>query len=106
MATNTTETRRQDKRQADGETQRREPSGPRLDAAPVRGRPANENDPATSMMMAKLRRKPSSAPFAVAGFVSLFWVFGWFAIYSNSLFATGNAFTTAGLPETFRAVAL
>ena len=52
MASNTTEQRRQDKRGADTEAQRRE-QPPRLEA-PLRGRPANENDPGTSQMLKHL----------------------------------------------------
>ena len=76
MASKTTETRRQDKRQAEPELQRREPPRVNIEPAPVRGRPANENDPGTSMMLAKLRRQPSYMPFGVAFILSLAWVAG------------------------------
>ena len=106
MASNTTETRRQDKRPGDTEAQRRESQRVSLDTAPVRGRPANENDPGTSMMLARLRRQPSSAPYFVAFFLTLAWVAGWFFIFSNTLIAADGALSPKGLPDTMRALAL
>ncbi len=107
MASNTTETRRPDKRQADAEAQRREPPRVSLDVAPVRGRPANENDPGTSMMLARLRRQPSYAPYFVAFFLLLPWVAGWFYAFSNTLMtASGGLLSPANLPATMQAFAL
>ncbi len=106
MASNTTETRRQDKRAAESETQRREPPRGSLDAAPVRSRPANENDPGTSMMLARLRRQPSYFPYYAAFIISLAWLGGWFFIFSNSLLSGAAAGTPEGLAEPMKAVAL
>ena len=100
MANNTIETRRPDKRSANAEAPRREPKV-RVEAAPVRGRPANENDPGSSMMLAKLRRQPSYAPYYAAFFLSLAWIAGWFFTFSNTLTATAGT-----LPEIMRAIAL
>lgn len=58
---------------------------PPLDAGTVRGRPANENDPTTSMMMARLQRQPSNSAYLAAFLMSLAWVFGWAIIYSGTL---------------------
>jgi len=77
MANNTIETRRPDKRSANAEAARREPRA-RLEGAPVRGRPANENDPGSSIMLAKLRRRPSYVPYYAAFLLSLIWIAGWF----------------------------
>ena len=101
---NTTETRRPDRRPGETESPRRD--GPRLnaDSTPVRNRPANENDPGTSMMLARLRRQPSYAPYYVAFFLSLAWVGGWFFIFSNSLFAITDV--TRDMAQTMQGVAL
>jgi len=106
MASNTTETRRQDKRAAEAETQRREPPRGSLDPAPVRGRPANENDPGTSMMLARLRRQPSFAPYYAAFALSLAWVAGWFFIFSSTLFGSQGAAAPEGMADTMTALAL
>jgi hypothetical protein len=71
---------------------------------PVRSRPANENDPALAMMLARLRRSPSYGVFYVVGTVTLFWVFGWFLVHSSDSFSPTGAVPT--LPEVMRAVAL
>ncbi|MGL4527118.1 MAG: hypothetical protein ACRCUC_09070, partial [Aestuariivirga sp.] len=106
MASNTTETRRQDKRAAEAEIQRREPPRGSLDPAPVRGRPANENDPGTSMMLARLRRQPSFAPYYGAFALSLAWVAGWFFIFSGTLFGSQGAAAPEGMADTMTALAL
>ncbi|MGA7266509.1 MAG: hypothetical protein WBX21_02025, partial [Aestuariivirga sp.] len=106
MASNTTETRRQDKRAAEAEIQRREPPRGSLDPAPVRGRPANENDPGTSMMLARLRRQPSFAPYYAAFALSLAWVAGWFFIFSSTLFGSQGAAAPEGMADTMTALAL
>ena len=80
MASNTVETRRRDKRSAERQAESRR--SPSLEAAPLRGRPANENDPGTSMMMARLHRKPSNTAYYVAIPAILAWVFVWFMAYS------------------------
>ncbi|HUR43144.1 MAG TPA: hypothetical protein VMZ01_03485, partial [Aestuariivirga sp.] len=103
MTNNTVDTRRPDNRSANAnaEAVRREPPRARLEGAPVRGRPANENDPANSLMLAKLRRPPSYVPYYAAFLLSLIWIAGWFFTFSNTL--TGGQ---GGLPETMRALAL
>ncbi len=76
---NTTETRRPDRRPGETEAPRRD--APRLsaDAAPVRNRPANENDPGTAGMLARLRRRPSGMPYGLlAFFLAAVWTGGWF----------------------------
>jgi hypothetical protein len=60
------------------------------DTARLRGRPANENDPATAMMLAKLRRPPSYAVYFGAFGLSLVWLFGWFLLNSNAIFFPPN----------------
>ncbi|HQX85099.1 MAG TPA: hypothetical protein PKV23_06385, partial [Aestuariivirga sp.] len=80
MASNTVETRRRDKRSAERQAESRR--GPSLEATPLRGRPANENDPGTSMMMARLHRRPSYVAYYVAIPAILAWVFVWFMAYS------------------------
>ena len=65
--------------------------GAELDAAPLRNRPANENDPSTAMMLARLRRQPSNGIYAVAFGLSLLWIFGWFFSHSELLNADGLA---------------
>ena len=73
--------------------------------APVRNRPANENDPGIAMMLAKLRRQPSYGVFYAAFAISLIWIFGWFLVHSSEIFvSTNNA--TPSLPDMMRAVAV
>ncbi|MGB9142624.1 MAG: hypothetical protein WCB71_10565 [Aestuariivirga sp.] len=97
MANNSVETRRRDKRSADRNADmRRTPS---LEDAPLRGRPANENDPGASLMLARLNRPPSYSAFYVAGFFILAWVFGWSAFYSPN-------FTSQTTPEMVQSLAL
>lgn len=57
----------------------------------LRARPANENDPATAMMLARLRRAPSYTVFVGVFFLSLIWVFTWSYVYSDLLIATQAA---------------
>ena len=84
MASNTVETRRRDKRAADRQAEARR--SPSLEAAPLRGRPANENDPGSSLMLARLNRQPSHSAYYVAFVLSLAWIFGWSMLYSATLF--------------------
>ena len=106
MASNTTETRRKDKRNIESELQRRDQPRPATETVPLRSRPANENDPGTSMMLAKLRRQPSFAPFYVAFGLSLGWVAAWFFVFSNSILAAPAPLDPRALPETMKAAAL
>ena len=81
---NTTDTRRSDRRQ--DEASRRDT--PRLSAepAPVKGRPANENDPGTAMLLAKMRRRPSFTPYALVSVIlTALWSGGWFFVNSSAL---------------------
>ena len=83
---NTTDTRRSDRRQADADAMRRET--PRLsgEPAPVKGRPANENDPGTAMLLARMRRRPSFTPYALfAVILTALWSGGWFFVNSAAL---------------------
>jgi Apolipoprotein A1/A4/E domain len=64
--------------------------GPELEASQLRGRPANENDPTTAMMLARLRRPQSNTPYIIAFAISLFWLSGWFATYSSILLPSVN----------------
>lgn len=73
------DTRRRDKRSAERQPEVRR--APALDAAPLRNRPANENDPGTSRLLARLNRRPSSGAYYVAFALSLAWIFGWSMIY-------------------------
>ena len=84
MASNTVDQRRRDKRGADRQAETRR--APSLEAAtPVRGRPANENDPGSNLMIARLHRPPSYSAYYAAGVLTLIWVFGWSMIYSTTL---------------------
>ncbi len=84
MASNTVETRRRDKRLAERQAElRRNPSA---ESAPLRGRPANENDPGSSLMLARLNRQPSYMAYYVAFVLSLAWIFAWSMLYSATLF--------------------
>ena len=81
---NTTDTRRSDRRNAEADASRRD--APRLSGEPVKGRPANENDPGTAMLLAKMRRRPSFMPYAiVAVILTALWSFGWFYVSSGTL---------------------
>lgn len=70
---------------------------PSLENAPLRGRPANENDPGVSLMLARLHRQPSYSPYYVAFALSLVWIFGWFMIYSATFFNQTSAETVRSL---------
>ena len=83
MANNTVDTRRRDKRPVEQPAEARR--APSLDTAPLRGRPANENDPGTARLMARLNRRPSYGAFAVAALAILAWVFVWSMSYSATL---------------------
>ena len=88
---NTTEQRRSDRRQAESDAQRREPPRIAADQANGKGRPANENDPATAMMLARLRRRPSFTPYALVSImVTAIWSGGWFFANSDTLGASAS----------------
>jgi preprotein translocase subunit YajC len=86
MASNTVETRRGRDRQRAADRQAEARRSPPLEAAPLRGRPANENDPGSSLMLARLNRQPSYTAYYVAFVLSLAWIFGWSMLYSATLF--------------------
>jgi hypothetical protein len=69
---------------------------PRL---PVRGTPANENEPAAAEAITNIKRRPSATPFWVAFAVSLIWIFACIAIYGPILFKQGNLLATSNLPQ-------
>ncbi|HTN96364.1 MAG TPA: hypothetical protein VL101_05260, partial [Nordella sp.] len=71
----------------------------------MRGRPANENEPASAAMTASLRRKPSKAPYVVAFGLSLLWVFLWFWSFSPAILDRPNAFAPQARPQTMIALA-
>ncbi len=81
MANGTVDTRRRDKRPVDRHPDIR--SAAPQDVSSVRSRPANENDPVSSRLMAKLHRKPSYSAYAVAILLTAIWVFGWSMNYAG-----------------------
>ena len=52
----------------------------------LRGRPANENDPSSAMMLQRLRRPPSYDVIWASAVLSIIWAVGWFWVYKD-LFA-------------------
>jgi hypothetical protein len=74
-----------------GEAQRRE--------AALKARPANENEPSNAALFARLKRRPSTAPFWFAFFTSLLWVFVFAAIYGPLLTAGPDPFSADNLPQ-------
>jgi Apolipoprotein A1/A4/E domain len=75
---------------------------PELEAPQLRNRPANENDPSTAMMLARLRKQPSNSVYAIAFGLSLLWIFGWFFSRSEIFSAEGLAKqTSADLVQAF-----
>ena len=80
-------------------------SGRRHRETPLRGRPANENEPITAAMTASLRRRPSFAPYYVAFVLSLLWVFLWFWSFSPAILDKPNPFATPAMPQTMIALA-
>jgi hypothetical protein len=98
MATRNTDRNRQDRSapmQIAAETER----------SPLRNRPANENDPGTAAMLAKLRRPPSYMVYVGAFALSIVWMFGWMLVNSNAIFFPPDN-QAPSLPEAMRAVAL
>jgi hypothetical protein len=66
---------------------------------PVRGIPANENEPGGTALIASFKRRPSSAPFWVAFVISLAWIFACAALFGPSLANESNLLGSAGLPK-------
>ena len=96
MAANSVESRRRDRRTvaAEGDVA--------AEGGPVRSRPANENDPTAAGLMNRLYRRPPNTSYYAAFALSLAWIFGWFLIYSTTLF-TGQP---ANLPNLMQAIAV
>src|SRR5262245_8161243 len=113
MANNTIEPRRPQRRLPGRERPAGEPvkrregdaPPPRVEA-PLRSRPANENEPGTAAMIASLRRQPSHAPYYIAFAISLLWVFSWSLIYSPTIFGQPAPFAAAALPHTMAALSV
>ena len=79
---------------AEAESQRREAQRANLEGAPLHSRPANENDPATAMLLAKMRRRPSFIPYAIFAVIpTALWSGGWFFANSSTLSANASATT-------------
>src|SRR5215207_1879536 len=101
MATNTSEPRRL-RRASRRESERHieddssEFSGAR---PPLRGTPANENEPGSAALLSNLKRRPSAAPFWVAFIVSLIWIFACMAIFGPAIFSEANPFGPGGLTK-------
>ena len=66
---------------------------------PLRSRPANENEPGTAALIARMRKRPSSAPLWVAFLTSMMWVFAFFALFSEQLFILADPFNSKNLPR-------
>jgi len=49
----------------------------------LRGRPANENDPSSAMMLQRLRRPPSYDVIWASVVLSIIWAAGWFWVYKD-----------------------
>jgi hypothetical protein len=101
MATRTSDRNRQDRSPALQASNDISPS----DRSPLRNRPANENDPGTALMLAKLRRPPSYMVYYGAFALSLLWILGWAMINSNAIFFPPDN-QTPTLPDAMRAIAL
>ena len=99
MATNTGDPRRMrraTRRDPDRHHEEAATQPPRL---PVRGTPANENEPTAAAVINNIKRRPSATPFWVAFAVSLAWIFACAAIYGPILLRQGNLFATSNLPQ-------
>jgi hypothetical protein len=67
---------------------------------PLRGRPANENEPVSAAMIAGLRRRPSNTPFFIAFGLTLLWTFLWFWSFSAAVLENPNPLSTQAMPQT------
>jgi hypothetical protein len=107
MATNTGEPRRirrASRREAERHTEpvpQESFAGARM---PVRGVPANENDPGGAILVSNLKRRPSFTPFWVAFALSLLWIFAGAAIFGPSLSREASLFSSSGLPKVLTAL--
>jgi hypothetical protein len=66
---------------------------------PVRGVPANENEPGTSALLANLKRRPPTTAFWLAFVVSLLWIFACAAMFGPDIASEANLLGAAGLPK-------
>jgi len=98
--------RRQQGRDRNAEAGRREADLGATRDAPLRGRPANENEPASAAMTASLRRKPSHTPYYLAFVLSLLWIFLWFWSFSSAVLEKPNPFSTQSMPQSMIALAV
>ncbi|MGE0238698.1 MAG: hypothetical protein AB7S59_08280, partial [Parvibaculaceae bacterium] len=106
MVNNPNDPRRPQRRQQGrGEAGRRDAELGATRDTPLRGRPANENEPISAAMTASLRRRPSFAPYYVAFILSLLWVFLWFWSFSPAILDKPNPFATPAMPQTMVALA-
>jgi ABC-type transporter Mla subunit MlaD len=110
MTTNTIDPRRPQRRLPGRERpageplKRREGEAPVKGEAPLRSRPANENEPGTAAMIASLRRQPSHLPYYISFGISLLWVFSWSLVYSPVIFGQAAPFAASSLPQTMAAL--
>ncbi len=56
---------------------------PKAQQNQLRGRPANENDPGSALMLQRLRRPPSYDVIWAAIVISAIWTAGWFWVYKD-----------------------
>ncbi|HUE46091.1 MAG TPA: hypothetical protein VMO81_07570, partial [Aestuariivirgaceae bacterium] len=78
---------------------REEPRGNASRRDGPKPRPANENEPNNAALFARLKRRPSTAPFWFAFFASLLWVFVFAAIYGPLILTGRDPFNTNNLPQ-------
>jgi hypothetical protein len=107
MVNNPNDPRRPQRRQQGRESSSRRDAdvGPTRET-PMRGRPANENEPLSAAVTASLRRRPSPAPLYLAFGLSLLWVFLWFWSFSPAVLEKPNPFSTQSMPQTMIALAV
>lgn len=107
MANNQMDKRRRDRRMPDREMEL-PPESESIAAAepPLRSRPANENDPGISMLLARLRRQPGYTTYYAAFALSLIWIFGWFLVFSGTIFNQPAPFARQALPETMKGLSV
>jgi hypothetical protein len=98
--------RRQQGRDRNAEAGRREAEPGATRETPLRGRPANENEPVSAAVTASLRRKPSHAPYYLAFVLSLLWIFLWFWSFSAAILEKANPLSTQSMPQTMIALAV
>ncbi len=101
MVNNPNEPRRPQRRQQGrSDSSRRDAEVSTTRETPLRGRPANENEPVSAAMIAGLRRRPSNTPFLFAFGLTLLWTFLWFWSFSAAVLENPNPFSTQAMPQT------